>query len=200
MNVTPLVGWGQKTLSWLDRQPQGPAPSQEHDQTGARLQETVGWLVEFRAHLAEWADLMAIVDTMVQVIRTEGLSRNAWRSLRLRLAGTGQTDRTRRVQAELLEWFVREVRPTRWDERWVGTSEVLESVFGTFKHLERSQASSGFTSLLLCLPALVAPTTGPVIQQALEQVSTQQVLEWSREHIGRSLQAKRRQALSNGRE
>ena len=81
------------------------------------------------------------------------------------------------------------------NERLLGSSEVIESVLGKMKRLERDQAKNGFTGLLLGLSAIVATTTTTVIQQALETVSTKQVWDWCQKTIGQSVQSKRRQIL-----
>jgi len=44
--------------------------------------------------------------------------------------------------------------------------------------------------------ARVSTTTQEIIQQALETVSTQQVLAWCKEKFGRSVQSKRREVLA----
>jgi hypothetical protein len=50
----------------------------------------------------------------------------------------------------------------------LGSSEVIESVFGKMKRLEQDQAQSGFTVFILGLVAIVAETTREVVQKALE--------------------------------
>ncbi len=80
-------------------------------------------------------------------------------------------------------------------ERLVGRREVLESLFGTLKHVEGEQVKSGMTGLVLSLPAMVSTTTEEVLYQAMETTSTQHVLTWCHDHIGTSLQAKRSMAF-----
>jgi len=81
------------------------------------------------------------------------------------------------------------------DERLLGSSEVIESVFGKFKTVEHDQAKSGFTSMLLGLPALLSKTTQDVVKKAMETVSTKKVIEWFKENIGQSVQSKRKELL-----
>jgi hypothetical protein len=77
----------------------------------------------------------------------------------------------------------------------VGSSEVIESVFGKFKRREQTQAKSGFTALILTMSAMVATTTREVIHKALETVPTNCVLEWCKKTLGNSLQAQRKKAF-----
>jgi len=82
-------------------------------------------------------------------------------------------------------------------EQLLGSSEVIESVFGKLKRLEQDQARSGFTGLILSIGAMVSTTTKEVIQKALQTVPTKQILIWCKEKLGQSVQAKRRKALAS---
>jgi hypothetical protein len=83
------------------------------------------------------------------------------------------------------------------EEHLLGSSEIIESVFGKLKGLEQDQAKSGFTGLVLSVAAVVSETTREVVQKAMETVPTKKVLEWTRLHLGQSVQAKRKIAFSN---
>ena len=103
--------------------------------------------------------------------------------------------RSRRVRARLVAFLATESLQVKSDERLLGSSEVVESVLGKFKHIEGDQAKSGFTGLVLSLAAMVSTTTMEVVQQALRTVPTQKVLTWCKQTLGQSVQGKRRQAF-----
>ena len=106
--------------------------------------------------------------------------------------GIATTPLARRVRAELLRFVAEAERQARPHEHLPGSSKVIESVFGNFKYLERDQARSGLTGFLLSVCAVVATTTQEVIRQALETVSTQDVLQWCKDNLGLSVQVLRR--------
>ncbi len=81
------------------------------------------------------------------------------------------------------------------EEQLLGSSEVIESVFGKLKRLEQDQAKSGFTGLLLSAGAMVSTTTKEVIQKAMETVPTKKVLDWCKKNLGKSVQSRRRKAF-----
>ena len=78
----------------------------------------------------------------------------------------------------------------------LGSSEIIESVFGKLKNLEQDQVKSGFTAMLLSLAATVSKTSRDVIQKALETVPTKKVFQWYRENIGQSVQSKKKEIRS----
>jgi len=80
-------------------------------------------------------------------------------------------------------------------ERLLGSSEIIESLFGKQKYIEKEQSRSGFTGLLLALPALVSETSESVMRKALESTPTKFVINWYRKNIIKSVQAKRVEAF-----
>ena len=98
-----------------------------------------------------------------------------------------------RIKTELLDFVEQESKKAGKDERLLGTSEIIESVFGKMKRLEHDQAKSGFTVFILSLAAIVSKTTTEIVHEALETVPTKRIHEWFKNNIGKSVQAKRMQ-------
>jgi hypothetical protein len=121
-----------------------------------------------------------------------GLYRGARQDLKDRLRFLAPTEQGKRTRKELLSFVARESRKAKAHERLLGSSEIIESVFGKLKHLEKNQANSGFTALVLTVAAIVSKTTSEVIRAAMETVRTKDVIEWCREKFGKSVQAKRK--------
>jgi len=89
----------------------------------------------------------------------------------------------------LLDFIAQEAKKAKGNERLLGSSEVIESVFGKYKQLEHDQSKSGFTGYLLSIAASVSTTTEDVIRKALETVRTKKVHEWFEKNMGRSVQS-----------
>jgi len=71
-------------------------------------------------------------------------------------------------------------------------------VIGKVKRVEGESTARGITSLILSVAAVVSTTSKEVAQKALEKVKTKKVLEWSKEKLGKTIQAKRKEAFSGG--
>jgi hypothetical protein len=69
------------------------------------------------------------------------------------------TETTVRVKEELVRFVKEESEKAQEGERLLGSSEVIESVFGKFKRLEGNHAKSGITGLLLAIGAMVSETS-----------------------------------------
>lgn len=191
MNVDILIRWGTKVLAYLAQPPQ----TREAQVSVEQIMTAYGWLQDFCAPLQDWSELLQIVDTTEQWVRSQGLSPGCVQALASQVTPLGHTARGQRVAQHLLTFVETEAAKAAPHERLLGSSEVIESVFGKLKRLEQHQAHSGFTGLVLAVGALVAPTTQEVIEQALKTVPTSQVRQWCQQHLGPSVQAQQQQAF-----
>jgi hypothetical protein len=191
MNVDILIRWGAKVLAYLAQ----PRQVGKDAVTAAQLVTAYGWLQDFRDPLRDWGELLQIVDTTEQWVRSQGLYHGCTQVLASQVLALTHTTRGQRVAHHLLSFVEAEAAKAAPHERFLGSSEVIESVFGKLKRFEQQQAQSGFTGLVLAAGALVSPTTHEVIQEALETVSTIQVRQWCTQHLGPSVQAQRQHAF-----
>jgi hypothetical protein len=191
MNVDILIRWGTKVLAYLTT----PRQAGKEAVSVEQLRAAYGWVADFRGSLQTWEELLQIVDTIEHWVRSQGLVPGCVHTLAPHVTALVRTARGHRVAQDLLAFVDTESAKAVPHERLLGSSEVIESVFGTLKRLEHQQAHSGFTGLVLAAGALVSTTTHEVIHKALETVSTAQVRQWCQQHLGPSVQAQRQQAF-----
>jgi hypothetical protein len=187
MNVAELVSWGGRIVQYLDT-----AGNRLADWDPHRVEQAVGWARQYRQELEQWRQLMEVSTRVEQFVKTHGVTLGGAAQLHACLAETGTLPRTQQLKEELLQFVTEEETKARAGERLVGSSEVIESIFGKWKRLEGEQARSGLTGLVLALAAIVAPTTPEVIKRALESVPTKTVLTWCRKKLGKTVQTLRR--------
>ncbi len=189
MNLASLLRWARKILCLLER---GPAGGRASERAEARY----GWLREFRAALEDWSRWEATVRGSVEFVRTRGLSCSCQMELCARLQALPPAERDDALIAELCEFVGAQCQAARPGERLVGSTEVLESVFGKWKALERQESGSGITSLVLSLGSLVGQWSTARLTAAFEATPVKHVVEWCREHLPSSVQSQRRLAFA----
>jgi hypothetical protein len=192
MNVDILIQWGLKILAFIDNQQE--EKSNKFDKE--LLKEKLGWITTFREVLTELEDVLQIVETTESFVRQNGLYSGCHIELRNSMVSMVNTDRAKKVRELLITFVEEESSKAKSGERLLGSSEVLESVFGKLKAIEQDQAKSGFTNLLLSTAAIVSKTTEEVIEKAMETVRTKDVLDWCKKNIGQSVQSKRKEAFA----
>lgn len=193
MNMEILVDWGLKGLAFLD-------DIEAHVHTQSEIQTIVqklDWLVQFREPLTEWQEVMGLVEKTETFVRTEGFFQSCDHELRslLRLS-TKATPRTIRIRWSLVEYVLDTSLKARPEERLLGSSEVIESIFGKFKYMQCEHAKGSLTGMVLAIPAMVSKTTQDVVQHALETVPVQDVRTWMKQMFGKSSLDRRKKAFS----
>jgi len=192
MNLGELIRWAAKTRLFLEA-PQFPAGT---NLTSDRLEELAGPLRQYDTALAEWNELIDRIEQSMDEVRKQGYHRGLHRVLRRRLL-PARTTVAQRFIKQILQFTADQVANAqlRPGEHLPGSSEVLESLIGKGKRLEGQQSKGGFTRMVLGMAAAVVNPTAKYLKQALENVRTQDVLDWAKQKLGTSLQSLRRQTL-----
>lgn len=192
MNVDILINWGKKVNAFLN---------QSDEEIGGRytlisVKEKLSWVMGYRFEIAEWGNIVDVIVCAENFVRENGLYSGVHLELENKLDGLKISDRAKRIKGEVIGFVRNEACKVGRGERLLGSSEIIESLFGKQKFIEKQQSRSGFTGLLLALAASVSKTTEVVIQKALESTHTKSVISWSGENIGKSVQARRLEALN----
>jgi hypothetical protein len=191
MNLHELVKWGRETLALIDNPCRLEAVPFKVSME--RVGDKLGWLVEFRAALAEWSQWHEVIEAALDFVRCQGLYVGAGVDVAAALPEVSASTAIE-MREELIRFVTVESSKARISERLPGTTEVLESCFGKLKALEDGQSKSGFTGLVLSLGAIVSKWPLETIGEALEQCRVRDVWDWCREKLGRSVQSLRKEA------
>lgn len=199
MNLAAPLRWARWCLRLLDGSPAGDGPLTERQRAvwegidPAELGSRLGWLREYREAVEEWSQWHEVIRMAVRQVRRHGIDRDTVAELRRPL----EAMELRASGRDLAEAMIGFIADQAWvarlgGERLIGSTEVLESLFGTFKGVQGQQSESGVTGLMLVLGALVWPWTPEEIEEALEATPWKAVESWVDDQIGVTVQSQRR--------
>jgi hypothetical protein len=189
MNLGPVLNWARQTLQLLETV---PAEGEE----GRRREAKFGWLRDYREAIAQWLPQYELVQRTVGLVRRQGLYVGAAEQVATNLKDLVTDEPTRQLAEELVAFVAEQSRQCRPGEQLPGSTEVLESCLGKWKEFERQQSKQGFTGSVLALAAMLSRWPEERVLEALNRVPLRKVLDWSREHLGPSVQAQRRLAYT----
>ena len=196
MNLASLLRWAQMVLLHLS---DPNSPSRE-SVTAERMEEKLGWLRGFASELSLWSECQDVIDLSLSVINHEGLSTASLDELESRLwiwlDREEQVERPANSLAAALFQFVKDsVAKLRGDapRGWL-SSEVLESLFGRFKRLERQHSRGGFTRLVAAIPTLCRKVDADLIRKRFGETRAADVKQWIKSTLGTTLTARRNAA------
>ncbi len=195
MNIEILLNWGSETLKIINSN-EGSTEAEEKQQ--AKLE----WLNNHSEHLEEWDELLQVATLTEQVVRSEGIMRNGHLILneqfQEKLPNLNYASAIA-LKENLIDFVRIQGSVCKKDERLLGSSEIIESVFGKQKHLERDYAKEGFTSLILGIGAFVGEMTIDTVKEALINTPVKTIVKWCKEELGQTLQSKKVEAYSKVR-
>jgi hypothetical protein len=193
MNVDVLVNWAKESLRLLDR----PKAMRKAGLKPRQVEEKLGWLRTIVPQVRRWGEMLSLMETTEHYVRHEGIHRRAAEELAAALPKP-TTPAAQRLRKQLLEFVAAQGRQAREGERLLGSSEVLESIIGKFKHVAGERGQHGLTGMVLSIGALVGRQAVATVQAAMSEITTKEVWGWCHSHLGPSVQSVRqriRQAL-----
>ena len=195
MNLSCLLRWSAMVLQHLEY----PESDARQDVTIARMEEKLGWLRDFTVDLSHWRACQEVIDEALSWINREGLTSDSSDRLAT-LLGTSlespeeASDPAGQMSRKLLAFVAEaEKRIPPGERAWLST-EILESLFGRFKQLERQHSKGGFTRLLAALPALCVRADAQRIRSRFARTKAREVRQWIRDTLPETLCARRNAA------
>jgi len=187
MNVDTMIKWAADMLILLDSGMSNPGLNIED------LQKYLGWLFSYRDDIGYWNRLVSIGVAARYVVRIEGIHTNIADSFEESISSIGMGARELQFVDHLTTFLLNQSKGMQLGERFIGSSEILESLFGKIKYMEREQRAFGFTSLLLAAMATVGPLDEKTVATAMKCVKRSDIDGWAAKEIGQSVQSQRRQ-------
>jgi hypothetical protein len=194
MNIEILLKWGTETLQILDT-------GEPIDEAEKQQMPKLEWLKAYRDKLRGWDELLQVATLAEQCVRQEGITREGYQALEGRFHEKlpGLYAPAIKLKTDLIDFVKAQGQACKENERLLGSSEVIESVFGKQKYLERDYAKEGFTSLILGIGAFVGTLTVDSVKEALVATPVKMVVDWCKDVLGETLQSKKNTAYSDVR-
>jgi hypothetical protein len=189
LNIEILVRWGIDVTVALE-------DPKHHDRQ--LLEQYCGWIRQHAGIITRLKQIDLISQKVRQHIR-EGISSSTGDKLEAMLELFDLGVDACQYAGMLIDFLHEQSKVVPIGQVWIGSSEIIESLFGKLKCLEHDQSKGGFTSLVLGAAACVGNVDVDVVKVAMQQVKTRDVAAWTRDQMGTTLLSKRRHALGSWR-
>ncbi|WP_424095944.1 hypothetical protein [Moorena producens] len=154
--------------------------------------EKLGWLQEYRTILEPYTQMLTLVRTLQQQLKEQGLTEQSLTNFIEKTRFLPLSERTAAIKTKLLDYLKLETASLPSDKPLLGSSDIIESIFGKYKLFSAKSPLKHMGHLILSLPLLTTKLTAELISTALETVSFAAVSDWYRCVFGLSPLAKRR--------
>jgi hypothetical protein len=150
------------------------------------------WVNEFKGELEEFTQLIRIVEAAKYEVRQNGLHVKSVENFE-NLVGANDclTSRASDFKVKVSEALGEESAKVPRGRSLLGSSEIIESVFGKYKTFSSKRPIKTVGEMILSIPLSLSRLTTDVIKQALETTSYKKVEDWSERMFGKSMLSKR---------
>jgi hypothetical protein len=190
MNVDRHTEWACRMLGLLDMPDKALVAellALDEEEARSFLEEKLGWLRDFRHEVTRYGHLVEAVKQTEEEVKNHGLSRETAARLWQQLPAQLRRDSS-------LEGFFRSLKGYLKEEgskvpvgqSWLGTSDVIESLFGKYKSFLEKSPDGEVGASVLALPLLTVDLTAELVHEALLRVSVQDVRSWANDYLGPS--------------
>ena len=194
LNIEILTHWGIDILAALE--------SPKHPNK-ALIEKYCGWIRQHKELLERLKQMALISQKARQHIRERGICATTGDQIDTVLERATELSNFNEQACEyagmLIDFCREQSKIVPVGQVWIGSSEIIESLFGKLKSLEQDQSKGGFTSLVLAAAACVGKVDANIVSAAMRQISTADVDTWTKEQIGQTVLSKRREALGSWR-
>lgn len=195
MNLRPLLAWATMVLWHLDH----PGTETRKEILPERMESRLGGLREFAESVRGWWSCQEVISEGLKFINESGLEKRTAEEFRRRVEGLARSESSREIMTRAEEFLKTQAAELKAGERLPLSTEILESMFGSYKHLEKQHSKGGFTQLLPAMGALLLATTESSIRRDFKRVKVKDVQEWIKTHMPRTLASQRKKAYGEFR-
>lgn len=185
--ISHLAQWAQRILNALA----GRGSAQEHNAL-AKLHVAMLGLSGLRTFIERFAGTVLTVAEVLKILKHQGLNQKTYRQC-CQLAE--QLPPRAKVKKRLLSWLKRHLyiqcRLGIGQTPLLVSSDIIESLFGTFKHIIARSPQAEMNRTALVIPALCGKADPWTIAQALAETTHRDLQRWEQQHIPETLRQKR---------
>jgi hypothetical protein len=158
--------------------------------------EKLGWLFDYRSEIQTYAELLALINSVQTQIKSQGLHRQScsqWlESFSPPLAPSAVNPIVYEFHRQIEAYLVEETTKITTELTLLGSSDVIESLFGKYKTFAQRRPIKELGASILLIPLSTIQITMELVKEAMESISFIDVSTWTKSIFGSSMLSRRR--------
>lgn len=166
-NTDILIGWASKTLAHKEQIP-------------LFAFNKLKWVFEYQEAIMHWQQWIEIAQETRNEIRKHGFGDSAEYRLTQKLLSIEMSKTSENLACNFIDYIAFESNKLSYGEISLGSTEVIESLFGFYKHAQAGlwDSCGGIGRLILTMASRVGELSKEIVQTALESVRILDVKNW----------------------
>lgn len=187
-NLDKFVDWAEKVLN---------CDKNKANVDCKKFVEYFGWLNDFQKELKEWRKFLEIIRIGKYEVKKCGLNSKNANNFRKKVTKLNvRSKRGKQLIRNIYDFLNEQSERIPKGESLLGTSDIIESIFGKYKNFTARTTMKGVGKLLLTIPTFTSHLTFERIKEATESISVKDLTNWINDVVGNSFFSKRKNALA----
>ena len=190
-SIGKLGEWAEKMLNVFAVK----GPAEEGSQL-AKLRKAFPDFSQSRDFIVRFASTTKIISQVMEILKNNGLDKTTYKQC---FELSRKLPRNSKVKKCLQTWLKKNaiLQKEQTFLPLLVSSDIIESLFGNFKHIIERSPQADMNRTVLLIPALCGKLTDTSVTQALRQASQANIKEWEEKYIAYTVR-KKRHAFFNG--
>lgn len=191
-SISKLGKWGEKMLDVF-----AVKGSATKNSLLDRLRTAFPNFLQMRGFIEGFAKTTTLVSQVMAILKNQGLDKTSYKEC---YHLSTELPRNSKVKKRLQAWLKQNFKIQKQITALplLVSSDIIESLFGNFKHIIERSPQADMNRTVLLIPALCGNLNEVVITQALHQASQRDLERWESDNIPYTVR-KKRQQFFNGR-
>lgn len=184
LSIGKLGHWSEKMQQVLSQKAQTPIVD--------KLRTALPEFDDIKPFIQQFTHTASTVSEVLKILKNKGLNRRSFGTSRRLLNNLPNHDT---VKHTLLEWLKKHMAIKKQLTRFplLISSDIIESLFGRFKHKLEHNPQADMNRSVLMIPVLCGQLDGKRITQILRETKHRTLRDWEATHIPYTMAKKRRE-------
>lgn len=182
LNLEEFIKWAENALL--------QAEEIMNEEATNKYKDKVSWVNDFVKDIKKWRKILDMINLMMKEIKHNGLSDKTLSVVSKKMDDMKlKSKKMKKIKADILGYITEESK--NLDGVYLGCSDIIESIFGRYKHFSAKTPMKEVGKAVLIMPIFTNDMNPLEVKEAMETITEQDVKDWLNENIGESLFAKR---------
>lgn len=159
-----------------------------------------GWIGSYAKMIKKYGKIISIIEATNKHVKNTGIHNSTAKECESKVrAIKSRSDDVKQFKIDLMQHLKNEGKGISKSKALLGTSDIIESIFGKYKILDANSSTKGIGKMILSIPVFTTKITLSFIKEAMENVSQNDVKNWIDRFLGKSIISNRRVAFNGNK-
>jgi len=184
-NVSRLGKWGDKMMKHFNVRGRAKKGS-----VLERLRLAFPAFNRLKSFILNFSKTTSVTSRVMERLKNKGLEKSTYEDCKIMLKELPKSSKTAKLLRDWLNIHLK-IQKKLSSYPMPTSSDIIESLFGKFKHTIEKSPQSDMNHSILIIPLLCGKINEQKISNALNNVSQKELNEWKNNHIGKTMRMKR---------